>query len=300
MPLRALLGGALGLAIACASPRADSPRHAPETSRTPDQAGALPPGSGRVEAHAAARLPRKQHPWLGVEVGDPSPPGTGLPVRRVLAGSPAMQGGLSVGDSIVSVDGERLQRGSALGELVRAQPIGGILRLEIERARVTGFIEVPLEAAPDPEDVARLELVGRPAPEISGVVTFQGDVGSLRELEGRVVLLEFWASYCVACRSLARALDRLHVEYAGRGLAVLGVTVDPLELGAKVARRLGMTYSLASDPDATVTSRYMASAIPMLVLIDRRGQVREVVMGPSPERMLELEAELSRLLQEQT
>lgn len=298
VPLRVLRGGVFGLALGCAAQKAEPASTAPETRSAEVASRPLLPGPAWPAPRAAIRLPLRTQPWLGVEVGEPNGASPGVPVKRVLLGSPAARARLSEGDVLVSANGEPLFRAGALGELVRASDITETVRLEVKRGDSSGVVEVPLEAAPDPEDIARLALVGWPAPEISGVVTFQGDVASLRELRGRVVLLEFWASYCVACRALVGTLDSLQTEYGGRGLVVVGVTVDPLELGAEVARKLGMTYSLASDPAQRITSQYMARQIPMLVLIDRRGEVREVTVGPSPERMTELEAELAGLLVE--
>lgn len=294
--IRALSGLIVGASVGCAAPRAERPADSLESP--PKASPVLPRRSPRSEARATARLPRQSYPWLGVEVGEPRAQGIGLPVIRILRGSPAARAGLERDDVIMSVGGERLIAASSLGGIVRGSPSAAVLSLDVERRGARGVIEVPLEGAPASEDIARLELVGFSAPEISGVVTFQGSASSLRDLVGTVVLLEFWASYCAGCRALAPRLERLHVEYSGRGLTVVGLTVDPLKVGAEVARKLHMTYSLASDPDAAISNQYLAREIPMLVLIDRRGYVRDVTVGPGAPRMAELETEIGALLAE--
>lgn len=295
-----VLVGLASLSLGCGA-RAANPSEGSETRQLlggGHAAQAFPAAPRRAAPRAEVRAPRRSFPWLGALLRDVD--GVGVQVFRVLRGSPAARAGLSEDDVIVSAEQKPMARARDLIELLQVSSVDARLALEIERGGVRRVISVPLEPAPVHEDVARLELVGFEAPEISGVVAFQGDVSSLRELGGRVVLLEFWASYCGACRVLAPELEKWHVEYAGRGLSVVGVTVDPLRIGAEVARKLRMTYSLASDPAERVTNRYLAREIPMLVLIDRKGEVRDVAIGPSPERMRELELELRELLREST
>lgn len=290
----------LGLALWSLGCGATAPRPtATSESEPPSGVGEARPFRGAVERpgpKAQVRAPRRSFPWLGAFLQDQE----GVRVFRVLRGSPAARAGITEDDIIVSAERRPLGRSRDLIEMLQQSSESAVLTLEVERGGARRVISVPLEPAPVHEDIARLELVGFEAPEISGVVTFQGDVSSLRELTGRVVLLEFWASYCGACRLLAPELEKWHVEYSGRGLSIVGVTVDPLKLGAEVARKLRMTYSLASDPAERVTNRYLAREIPMLVLIDRKGEVRDVAIGPSPERMRQLEHELRELLREST
>jgi peroxiredoxin len=158
------------------------------------------------------------------------------------------------------------------------------------------LLRAELEGSPQFEDRLRLELVNRAAPEIAGVATFQGEASSLGELRGQVVVLEFWASFCGVCRFLAPRLDEWHRTYQPQGAQVVGITVDPPALGMKVARRTGMTYTLASDTNASVTRAYLASQIPVVVIIDRQGVVRDVMVGYSERRLRQTEALVVSLL----
>jgi cytochrome c biogenesis protein CcmG, thiol:disulfide interchange protein DsbE len=154
----------------------------------------------------------------------------------------------------------------------------------------------PAENAPPSREELRKALVGTEAPEISGAIAFQGDVTSLRDLRGKVVLVEFWASYCDGCRALAPTLDDWHRSLGPRGLTLVGVTVDlPVE-GARVAQKLGMTYPLLSDPDALIVSAYHAEEIPMLVLLDRAGVVVDVLVGPSEAALATFRSSIEALL----
>jgi peroxiredoxin len=119
------------------------------------------------------------------------------------------------------------------------------------------------------------------------------DVAALR---GRVVVLEFWASWCMVCRMTIPVLNAWHDRYAARGLTVLGVTTDPADQATAVTVELGIAYAVHSDPDATTSKAYRALSIPTIFVIDRQGTVRDVVVGYQSERLAELEANVQKLL----
>lgn len=249
------------------------------------------PSAGAGESLAGPEVPlkhpRQKNAWLGVELRARDGGDAGVLVVRVLRGSPAEKAGLAPGDLLLSFDGRGLLGPSEVTDRVREKGIGEDLSVGLERGGRTVLKRVRLEAMPHSEDVARLALIGKRAPEISGVVAFQGDITSLRDARGEVVLLEFWASYCGVCRVMAPVLEEWHREYRPLGLRVVGVTVDTPSLGAQVASRLGLSYPLVSDSSLEVTRTYRANQIPMVVAIDRKGVIREVMVGLSETRLRE-------------
>jgi peroxiredoxin len=156
---------------------------------------------------------------------------------------------------------------------------------------------VALEGKPEFEDRLRLAFVGLQAPSIDGVITFQGEAATLRELHGRVVLLEFWASWCGICRYLAPTLNRLQRQHRPAGLTVLGITLDPPERGrAAAVRTKSMDYALASDSGGRITRRYLASQVPTVFVIDPKGVVVDVMVGVAEDRVQELVGLVEELL----
>jgi peroxiredoxin len=127
----------------------------------------------------------------------------------------------------------------------------------------------------------------------------QGDVGTtLQALRGRVVVLEFWATWCGACRALLPTLNGWHQRYQAEGALVLSVTTDPVGKAAQDATELGLHYPVLSDPQGATAQVYQAFALPTLFVIDRAGVVRDVSVGYDPGRIAELEATLKRLVSE--
>ena len=118
-----------------------------------------------------------------------------------------------------------------------------------------------------------------PAPDFT--LRQQGG-GALRlgEQRGRVVLVNFWASWCGPCRLELPQLNRLHEAYRGAGLVLLGVNVDEdPQAAAEVARRQGLRFPVLLDSDKAVVRRWDLGSMPATVLIDRDGRVRHVHRG---------------------
>lgn len=244
------------------------------------------------------RYPASRRPWLGVEVEDLPSGLPGVRIVRVLRGSPAAEAALQPGDELLSVGGTRLDAPSDLVQALGRFGLAADVPLSVKRGSEHRVFRATLRGQPQFEDLLRLAFVGLEAPTISGVVTFQGEAASLAELRGKVVLLEFWASWCEVCRYLAPVLGRWQRMYRPAGLEVVGVTIDPPDVAAKAAARAGMSYTLASDAGGDVTENYLASQIPAVFVIDRRGIIADVMVGVAQARLDEVHALVERLLDE--
>lgn len=243
-------------------------------------------------------FPRSTTPWLGVELKATEPRQAGVLISQVFPHSPAAHSGLQAGDVLLSIDGAALHDpGDVFSHLVKKR-IGDWVPISFLRQGAAKLLRVELEGTPDPEDRLRLTLVGQLAPEIAGVTTFQGETSALADARGQVVVLEFWASWCGPCRLVSPILDRWQRTYGPQGAEVIGITVDAPATGAQIARETGMSYTLAHDPEGKATRQYFASQVPLLVLIDKRGVVRDVLLGVSTPRLAQLEKLLQELLAE--
>ena len=122
---------------------------------------------------------------------------------------------------------------------------------------------------------------------------------SLESLKGRVVLLDFWATWCVPCRRSMPALQALHTRFRARGLTVLGVSIDE-KADAKVRKFVqerAFTYPISIDAGANPAwQAYRVKAIPAAYLIDRDGKVVAQWTGTAPS-LDELEARIHGLLE---
>lgn len=110
-----------------------------------------------------------------------------------------------------------------------------------------------------------------------------GDSVRIADLRGDVVLLNIWATWCIPCRREIPELQALHQDYSGRGLRVLGVSVDAGDAESDVAEfaeSFGMTYTILRDPDERVSTLFATPGVPASFLVDREGVVRWRHLGP--------------------
>ena len=122
---------------------------------------------------------------------------------------------------------------------------------------------------------------------------------SLRDLRGKVVVLNFWASWCAPCRDEAPMLERWHRRIAARGGTVLGVdALDATDDAREFVRRFGITYPNVRDVSGERLKPFGIAAYPETFVIDRAGRIAALVRGPVTERFLE--REVPPLLEEKT
>jgi peroxiredoxin len=113
---------------------------------------------------------------------------------------------------------------------------------------------------------------GNPAPAFK-LDTFDRKSVALADYRGRVVLLDFWATFCMPCVKALPDLQALHTRHSPRGLTLLGITVDEREaLVREVATNAKVSYPLLkSTPE--VWNAYKVNALPALILVGRDGTI---------------------------
>ena len=124
--------------------------------------------------------------------------------------------------------------------------------------------------------------VGSRAPEYAAP-SAAGDTVSLTDLEGEVVLLNIWATWCPPCRIEMPHLQALHEELGSEGLRVVGVSVDSRGAAGAVDRftgDLGVEFLILRDPSERISHLFGAYGVPFNALIDREGIVRWRHSGP--------------------
>jgi len=124
--------------------------------------------------------------------------------------------------------------------------------------------------------------VGLPAPSYYAT-TLRGDSVSLQTYRGKVVLLNVWATWCHPCRDEIPELRELHMQYAGRGLELIGVSVDAdgNDKGIReFMKEFEMTYPVWRDPGERISSQFLVIGVPATFLIDKEGVLRWRKTGP--------------------
>ena len=116
-------------------------------------------------------------------------------------------------------------------------------------------------------------LTGKPAPDFS-LTLFDGRSVRLSDFRGKVVFLNFWASWCPPCRAEARLLEQAWQRYKDQGVVFLGVDMQDTEEAARdFIREFGVTYMNGRDPNNRIAIDYGVYGIPETFFIDKDGQI---------------------------
>ena len=129
--------------------------------------------------------------------------------------------------------------------------------------------------------------------------TMDGPNLRLQEQRGRVVLVNFWATWCGPCRQEMPHLNRLYEKYRASGFMLLGVNVDDdSRKAADLATKLGLKFPVLLDSDKKVSRTYDMSTMPATVVIDRNGRVRYIHRGYRDGYEATYDAQIRDLLKE--
>ena len=142
------------------------------------------------------------------------------------------------------------------------------------------------------------EVEVAPAPAADFMLELpNGDALQLSALAGRVVMVDFWASWCAPCRQESVALNRAYTAYAGRSVEFVGINIwDTTDAAELFRAEFGVTYPTGVDASGDIALNYGVRGIPEKFFIDANGVIRHKYVGPMPEETLR--ATLDNLLAE--
>jgi thiol-disulfide isomerase/thioredoxin len=147
---------------------------------------------------------------------------------------------------------------------------GTLVRFSLQ-ARGTEWVITTIEPVGDHPPS---HLTSFPAPDFT-LPTLSGVPVRLSDLRGKVVLLNFWVTWCGSCRAEMPTIDALYQRYNKRGLEVLAVNLD-VATTSKVQTsvgELGVTFRVGLDPSSVIARTYRVAGLPTTYLIDRTGKV---------------------------
>jgi cytochrome c biogenesis protein CcmG/thiol:disulfide interchange protein DsbE len=123
------------------------------------------------------------------------------------------------------------------------------------------------------------------------MTTYDGQDYRLSDLRGKVVIVNFWASWCIPCHDEAPALQRVYERYKDRGVEMLGVAYTDTDTNALAfIDKYDMTYPTGPDTGTRISDRYNIIGVPETFVIDQQGNIAKFIMQPTTE------AELSAII----
>ena len=143
-------------------------------------------------------------------------------------------------------------------------------------------------------------LVGNPAPDFSvqALSNAKGTI-ALKSMRGKVVLIDFWGTFCDPCKKSFPKLQDLNTKFAASGLQIIGISEDEADDKDKIpgfGDTYGAKFAVGWDTDKTIARSYEPKTMPSSYIIDKKGVVRFVHVGYHDGEEVEVEKEIKELL----
>ena len=171
-------------------------------------------------------------------------------------------------------------------------------RWKLQHAKDPKFVEAGSTPSSGPTGTES-PLVGEPAPDIQ-LDFLEGGKFNLSKYRGRVVVLDFWATWCGPCLQTMPIVDSVVEEYADQGIELIAVNLEeqPSQIKSMLERHK-LAMKVALDRNGVVAARYAVTAIPQTVVIDREGRVARLFVGGGAKLAEPLREALQELVGQQ-
>ena len=167
------------------------------------------------------------------------------------------------------------------GFFMRLRSDGGIF-LRCARKGLAALLLLAFAMTAFGAQKAELRPLKNPAPASAFMLRdLDGKLTSLADFEGKVVLLNFWATWCANCRNEMPAMERLYQSLRADGFEIVAISVDQVssEKVKTFAEELKLTFPVLHDRDSIISNLYSNPGVPVSYLIDRQGRIVYRVLG---------------------
>ena len=144
---------------------------------------------------------------------------------------------------------------------------------------------------------ANASEVGEPAPQFTLPSLLQDQATSLTQFSGKVIYLDFWASWCAPCRTSFPLLNKLYQKLKDQGFEVVAINLDEDKANAeKFLKDFPVTFTILRDSKGEWADKYVVESMPTSFIIDRQGVIKNIHHGFVSDDINELEQKIVQLL----
>jgi cytochrome c biogenesis protein CcmG/thiol:disulfide interchange protein DsbE len=213
-------------------------------------------------------------PWLGIAIDKGK---NGVLVKGVMANTPAEGAGIATDDEVVAIDGKSVREPRELIGIIQSSGIGQIVSVEILRSGKKIVKKLKLVLRPDEIQVLRDRLIGKPAPGFNLEVISGKESGDSKKITGKVAIVEFWATWCPACRATHPRLSEFAA--ANPNIPVLTISDEDKSKLESYAKKIKPKFTILRDAEGKSPAEWGAAAIPMISVIGKDGKIAFVTVG---------------------
>ncbi|MEI7840603.1 MAG: TlpA disulfide reductase family protein [Methylococcaceae bacterium] len=139
--------------------------------------------------------------------------------------------------------------------------------------------------------------VGQPAPQFTLPTLKTDSPTPLKQFAGKVIYLDFWASWCAPCKTSFPLLNKLHQKLKAQGFEVVAINLDEDKtLGEKFLQEVPVDFTVLRDAKGEWADQYVVESMPTSFIIDKNGIVQKIHHGFVSDDIKELEAKITELL----
>jgi len=139
--------------------------------------------------------------------------------------------------------------------------------------------------------------VGQPAPQFTLPALLDDKPVNLKDFSGKVVYIDFWASWCGPCRTSFPLLNQLHQKLKAKGFEVVAVNLDEDKANAeKFLKEFPVTFTVLRDAKGEWSDKFVVESMPTSFIVDKQGVIQKVHKGFASDDIKELEQKITELL----
>jgi peroxiredoxin len=155
----------------------------------------------------------------------------------------------------------------------------GFLLLLVTSVFIYSNKNMPPQAVLDTNEAHPILKVGHKPPELK-LTDLDGNIFELSSLKGRVVLINFWATWCPPCITEMPSLAAAYRKLASQGFEILAISLDEKRSVAKdLATKMNLPFKVIMDKNGKISKQYLVYGLPYTVILDRKGIVRYKIFG---------------------
>jgi len=158
--------------------------------------------------------------------------------------------------------------------------------------RISGFIFAISNAC-----LANATEVGQPAPQFTLPAVQNAQAISLKQFAGKVVYVDFWASWCAPCRTSFPLLNQLHQKLKAQGFEVIAINLDEDKANAdQFLKEFPVSFTVVRDAKGEWADQFVVESMPTSFIVDKKGVVQHIHHGFVSDDVNSLESKVSQLL----